>query len=669
MEKRAEDYKSFYNDLRKHLVRNKAISKAEISKIKVALCRKHGLRKIPTDIETMFNIEEKRPDKNKNIAKQLQTKPSRTGSGVAVVAIMTAPHKCPHAAGKRNSKFPPASPAYRSNGAVLSRSPAPANLTNSVNLSRPPTHSSARNLDADSADVGPCIYCPGGIDSAFGNVPQSYTGKEPATMRGIRNNYDPYLQIFNRLEQYVCLGHDFQKIELIIMGGTFPSFPDKYKNEFIMFSFKALNDFGEYFFKKGKNGKKGNNGKFDLPKFKEFFEMPGDIRDSDRVRRIQKRVLELKNKNLGLDYADSPPTRPLRHQKMHDLHDLHVLSDLLEKEQKRNETALVRCIGLTIETRPDYGLLDNANEMLSFGCTRVELGVQSIHGSILKRIKRGHSVKDSVKSIRILKDLGFKLNFHMMPGLPGSNLEKDEKMFLELFENPDFRPDMLKIYPCMVVSGTRLYDDWKKGKFKPMTTQEAAELIAKIKENVPEYCRIMRVQRDIPSNVIAAGVDRTNLRQYIDEILKKKDKKCRCIRCREPRLKDIRDLKIKIKTLSYEASNGFEFFISAEDEKKDILLGFCRLRFPSQFLRREITKDSALIRELHVYGAQQIIGSEKGKGAVQHHGLGRKLLKKAEEIARKNGRKKMFVISGVGVREYYRKLGYRKESVYMVKKI
>lgn len=649
MEKYAENYRAFYDELRKKLDSNKKVSKAELAKLKVVLCRKHCLKKIPTDIEIMFNINEKRPDKDKRIAKQLQTKPSRTESGVAVVAIMTAPHKCPHAAGERKNKLPPASPAYR---------------PKSISLSRPPPPPTARNVVTDAADVGPCIYCPGGVDSVFGSVPQSYTGKEPATMRGIRNNYDPYLQIFNRLEQYVCLGHDFQKIELIIMGGTFPSFPDKYKKEFITFSFKALNDFGEYFFKKGKSEK---SGKFDMQKFKEFFEMPGDLKNAERIVRIQNRVLLLKNKTISHQprkRKTNPPATPGR----------LPADSMLEAEQKRNETALVRCVGLTIETRPDYGLLENANEMLSFGCTRVELGIQSIDDDVLKRIKRGHSVKDSVKSIRVLKDIGFKLNFHMMPGLPGSNLEKDEKMFLELFENPDFKPDMLKIYPCMVVSGTKLYDEWKKGKFRPVSTSEAAELIAKIKENVPEYCRIMRVQRDIPSNVIAAGVDRTNLRQYIDEILRKQDKKCRCIRCREPRFSETKGklnakTNAKIKVVPYEASGGMEFFISAEDEKKDVLLGFCRLRFPSQFLRKEITKDSALIRELHVYGTQQLIGSEKTKEAIQHQGLGRKLLAKAEEIAKKNNKKKMVVISGVGVREYYKKLGYKKEGFYMIKKV
>lgn len=600
-----ENIESFYRELKKEL-KKKRITKAELSKLKVVLCRKHKLKRIPTDIEILLSIDDRVIDSK--LAKQLQTKPSRTGSGVAVVAIMTRPFECPHAkkgAGKGSGK-----------------------------------------------GVGPCSYCPGGVNSVFGSVPQSYTGKEPATMRGIRNKYDAYLQVFNRLEQYVCLGHDFEKMELIIMGGTFPSYPDDYRKEFVTDALKAMNDFSDYFFRKNV---------LQVKKFREFFEMPGDVHDENRVKRIHKKILALKNQGLSKSHPPTPNHRSIK--------------DALTAEQKRNETAIVRCVGMTIESRPDYAMLSHANEMLELGCTRVELGVQSLYDDVLDGIRRGHGVKESIESTRILKDLGFKINYHMMPGLPGSSLEKDEQMFINLFRNPDFKPDMLKIYPCMVVQGTRLYDEWKKGRYVPLTTTQAAELIMKIKQNVPDYVRIMRVQRDIPSTAIAAGVDKTNLRQYIDALLREKNLKCRCIRCREPRANELNGkeiggkLDIKIKTQLYEASGGVEFFISAEDEKKDLLFGFCRMRFPSQQLRKEITKDSALIRELHVYGIQENIGAKGKAGSVQHKGLGKKLLKTAEQIAKKNGKNKIVVISGIGAREYYKKLGYRREGVYMVKKI
>ena len=255
-----------------------------------------------------------------------------------------------------------------------------------------------------------------------------------------------------------------------------------------------------------------------------------------------------------------------------------------------------------------------------------------------------------------------------MPGLPGSNYADDVKMFKELFKNPDFRPDALKIYPCMVIKGTELYNLWKKGKFSPLQTKKAAMLIASIKRFVPKYVRIMRVQRDIPTNVTVAGVDRTNLRQYVEQILKEKKQECNCIRCREPRNKEIDFKSIKILTQYYEASKGSEVFISAEDTTNNILLGFCRLRIPYKPFRKEITKDSAGIRELHVYGSAVPIG-EKGS-SIQHRGLGKQLLKEAERIARDVfGKKKLLVISGIGAREYYKKLGYKKDGVYVSKRL
>jgi len=249
-----------------------------------------------------------------------------------------------------------------------------------------------------------------------------------------------------------------------------------------------------------------------------------------------------------------------------------------------------------------------------------------------------------------------------MPGLPLTPRERDLEGMKQLFSDPDYKPDMIKIYPCMVGEGTALYQLWKEGKFTPITTDEATELIIKWKRFVPEYCRIQRVQRDVPTKMWAAGVDRTNLRQHMFE---QENIVCRCIRCREPKGRNIQGEKAEMKVMEFPASGGKEFFISIEDSENDFLLGFCRLRFPSQQLRKEITKDSALIRELHVYGTATAIGEE---GEVQHKGFGQRLMKKAEEICLEHGKKKMIVISGVGVKKYYeQKLGYHKEGPYMVK--
>jgi len=553
-----------YIDELLQIIKTKKPSKEKLSRIKIRLCSKHKLKKIPTDIEILLNLEKKQIRKYK---KYFVTKPIRTLSGVAVVAVMTKPIKCPH---------------------------------------------------------GKCIMCPGGPSSVFGNVPQSYTGKEPATRRAIRNNFDPYLQVMNRLEQYIATGHSPEKIELIVMGGTFPSFPKKYREEFVKYCFKAMNDFSSLFFIKNK---------IDIIKFKEFFELPGDIESKKRQKSIERNLLKLKTKTT------------------------------LKKEQIKNENSNVRCTALCIETRPDYGKLKHGNEMLRLGATRVELGVQTIYDDVLKKIERGHTVEDSIGSTQILKDLGFKINYHLMPGLPGVNKKKDLEALKSIFYHEEFRPDMLKIYPCMVLKGTKLYNLYKRKKFRPLTTKKASELIIEFKKYVPEYCRIVRIMRDIPTFMTEAGVDRTNLRQYIKALMKKK--KCRCIRCREPGNKKISG-KIEIKTMHYIASEGNEFFISAEDVKNDLILGFCRLRFPSQFLRKEITQDSALIRELHVYGAAASIGK---KGRVQHRGIGKALLATAEEIAKTYYKRKMVVISGVGVKSYYKKLGYKKEGVYVVKRL
>ncbi|MBW3001530.1 tRNA uridine(34) 5-carboxymethylaminomethyl modification radical SAM/GNAT enzyme Elp3 [Candidatus Woesearchaeota archaeon] len=547
------------------VLKQKKLSREKLSKLKNQLCKKYGVRQPPTDIEILLHASPSDIQKM-----NLVVKPMRTQSGVAVVAVMSYPFACKH---------------------------------------------------------GRCLYCPGGPSSFFGDVPQSYTGKEPATMRAIRNKYDAYLQVFNRLEQYIALGHMPDKIELIVMGGTFPSFDLQYQEEFITYSLKAMNDFGAEFF---------SDGKLDFLKYKKFFEMPGDMRDDERVKRIQSRMMKLKGEST------------------------------LAKEQKRNENSKIRCVAMCLETRPDYCFEKEIDEMLKLGGTRVELGVQTVYEDVMRKIKRGHTVKDAVKATQLMKDSFLKVGYHVMPGLIGSNAKKDVEMFKELFSNSSFKPDALKIYPCMVIEGTELYDLWKAKKYKPLTTSVAAKIIAQVKKFIPVYCRVMRVQRDIPTTMISAGVDRTNLRQYVTKILKDKKVKCKCIRCREPKGRKIDFSKVEIKRLDYSASGGKEVFLSAE--VGDVLLGFCRLRIPFKPFRPEITKKSAGIRELHVYGTAVPIG-EKGM-AVQHKGLGKRLMLEAEKIAKKEFKcDKMLVISGIGVREYYKKLGYKKDGVYVSKKL
>ncbi|MEK6905835.1 MAG: radical SAM protein, partial [Nanoarchaeota archaeon] len=320
---------------------NKIQDQDSLNNIKQNIAKKHHLPKTPTNIEILVSLPKEKIAEFKKI---LISKPTRTISGVSPVAIMTAPSRCPH---------------------------------------------------------GKCTFCGGGIGSPWGDVPQSYTGHEPATMRGIRNNYDSYLQVFNRLQQYVLMGHCFDKIEIIIMGGTFTATEKEYQEEFVYDLFKAMNDFSDLFF--------DVKGEFDFLKFKEYFELPGDMYDREREHKIKSKLLEMKQQN-----KTSAKTT-------------------LEEEQLRNETSHIRCVALCIETKPDWGYLEQGNEMLRQGCTRVELGIQSVYDDVLKFVHRGHTAADSKRSIQILRDLGFKINFHYMPGLPLTDYERDMTGMRQLF--------------------------------------------------------------------------------------------------------------------------------------------------------------------------------------------------------------------------------------------
>ena len=427
--------KSYFEELISFIKEEKP-NKRILNNKKIELCTKYKIKKIPTDIEVMCNSS---PKDLEFLKQYLITKPTRTISGVAVIAVMSSPHDCPH---------------------------------------------------------GRCIYCPGGKNSFFGDVPQSYTGNEPSTMRGIRNKYDAYRIVFNRLEQYIVLGQNPEKAEIIIMGGTFLSFPKKYKEEFITNIYKAMNDFSKEFYV---------DDKLNLLKFKVFFELPGKVDDKTREKNIREKVLVLKKQNIKS----------------------------LDEEKTINEYSNIRCVGLTVETKPDWGLLKQGNEMLRYGVTRVELGVQTTYDEVLKKMNRGHTLKETIESIKTLKDLGFKINIHMMPGLPGVSRKDDLRSLKQIFSDEDYKPDMLKVYPTLVMPGTPLYELYKKGLYKPIDIDDAAKMIVEMKKIVPKYCRIMRIQRDIPTKFTKAGVNKTNFRQYVEQLQIEKNVSCNCIRCRE----------------------------------------------------------------------------------------------------------------------------------------
>lgn len=481
---------------------------------------------------------------------------------------------------------------------------------------------------------GTCIYCPGGD-----YVPQSYTNKSPAIMRAAKLEYDPYKQVRNRLGVLEAMNHPTDKIEIIILGGTFLQYPKDYKYNFIKRIFDALNN--------------------------------------------------------------SP-------------------SKDLESAKKMNEKARHRCVAMCIENRPDNCTDEDMREMLKFGATRVEIGVQMPDDALYEKTNRGHTVQDVINATRKLKNAGFKLGYHIMPGLPGSNMKKDIEMFKRIFDDEKFRPDQLKIYPCQVVEDSPLAKIHKLINYKPYTTEETEEFLENAFKKIPRYCRVMRVMREFPKEKLIDGVEKLDLRKDLELEFRDNDIKIKEIRMREIGFnRENLDLNAEIKITEYIASGGKEYFLEFVN-KNDILFGLLRLRLvgntahdvheidgsepglhqdsslkssyrnkkslnvnnhdglPVNNLKSiragetseqiEKTKSKiAIIRELHVYGQALNIG-EKGRKS-QHLGYGKMLMKEAEKIAKKNGFKKLKVISGVGVREYYNKLGYEldKEGIYMIK--
>lgn len=492
--------------------------------------------------------------------------------------------------------------------------------------------------------VGRCTYCPQGE-----NAPKSYTGFEPATMRAIENHYDPRAQIESRLSQYAALGHPTDKCEVILMGGTFLAVPRHYRHEFLLGTFEAFNS----------------------PKIKKQKTPP---------KQIDPRTQEKYSPPIARNIANSLS----KYEKM----PLEKLDKLLVAAQKKNESSRHRIIGMTFETRPDWCTQKDIDETLFLGGTRVELGVQTLQDEILDRVKRGHRMDAVYRATMDLRNSSFKIGYHMMPGLYGTKKSNTQNL-IDIFTDSRLMPDMLKIYPCLVVPGTGLYEEWKAGKFTPLTTDEAIQLIADATPHFPEWVRVMRMQRDIPAPKIAAGVKNGNLHQLVLRELASRGQKCRCIRCREvfsPYRKESESQKSKMaakkqtpKPLAlemvkrqYVAADGQEHFISFEDVEADLLAGFIRLRFPPFSHRPEINVQTALIRELHVYGSEFAIGAEKiqTKNAnVQHQGIGKKLLQEAENMSRDAGKSKMLIISGIGTRNYYRKLGYERDGPYMGKNL
>lgn len=568
-----------YDNYLKSAIEELPATQEEFAKLKKKLSKQFKLP-LPTnaDLRNRYNqlVQKGEVKKNATFEKFLMSRLIRTQSGVAVVAVLTKSYPCP----------------------------------------------------------GQCSYCP-----SEKNMPKSYLSNEPAVMRAIDSHFDPYLQMQNRLRSLELNGHQTDKIELIVMGGTFSFLPKTYQTKFIRECFRAANEYKSY-----------------------------------KVPKVIKSLKQKRNPDQELLF-----------------------------QQKKNETSKHRIIGLTLETRPDY---IDAKEILNFrqlGCTRVELGVQSIYDDVLSLNKRGHLIQSTVEATKMLKDAGFKLNYHMMPGLPGSTPKRDFEMFKALFKGPLFQPDMLKIYPTVVLKNSELYNTWKKKKYRPLTNQAFEKLVVRIKnEAIVPYVRIARLIRDVPTPSIIAGPTVSNLRQIIIP-----QSKCPCIRCREvgadylvkdlpamlhadkkaatpsdllkqnkPKLSEsdiaMQAGEIILDRIDYSASDGQEIFLQYVSPNKQKLFALLRLRIPSENNKNHFIgalKNAALIREVHTYGKLTQI-DKKDSASPQHIGLGKKLLLEAERIAKEEyGLKKIAVISGVGVRGYYRKAGYKLRDTYLVKNL
>ncbi|KAM0686714.1 Elongator subunit, partial [Conglomerata obtusa] len=611
-----------------------------IHSLQTSAAKHFALSQIPTLVDILAAF----PPAYRHLVNIYKSKPVRSASGVAVVAVMCKPHRCPHIA-----------------------------LTGNI-----------------------CIYCPGGPDSDFEYSTQSYTGYEPTSMRAIRHRYDPYIQAQMRLAQLKQLGHSTDKVEYIIMGGTFMSLPDSYKEKFVIGLHDALSG----------------------------------------------------SSSLSLKEAIT-----------------------------RSEKSNMKCVGLTIETRPDFCKPLHLTKMLNYGCTRIEIGVQSVYEDVAFDTNRGHTVSSVCETFNLSKDAGYKIVAHMMPNLPNVDIKRDFAQFMQYFEDPKFRSDGLKIYPTLVIRGTGLYELWKNKKYKNYSPDELVDFLARILSLVPPWTRVYRVQRDIPMPLVSSGVEHGNIREVALARMKDYGTKCRDVRTREVGIKNIHEKTepgdVELIRRDYSGNNGWETFLSYEDIKNDILIGMLRLRKCSTDTFREELKDdnknndikqdtlsvdnsevknkinndkieskiisnnfidkanlthvqstiygqnndnanikknnvnnsdedrlieetsikknnyndlindesdsdviteynpiinntnASVIRELHVYGSSVPINFID-TGKFQHQGIGSLLIKEAERIARNEHRsKKIAIISGVGTRDYYRKFGYHLEGPYM----
>ena len=436
---------------------------------------------------------------------------------------------------------------------------------------------------------GECIFCP-----EEEKMPKSYLSEEPGAKRGLQFKFDPYDQVQGRIKALKAVGHSTDKIELLILGGSFSAYPRDYQEWFVRRCFDAMN---------------------------------------------------------GVNPADEPGFNSL------------------EEAQAHNVQAQHRNVGLVIETRPDMVELESLRWYRKLGVTKVQMGAQSLDDQILRLNKRGHTAQETLNAVMLLRAGGFKVVLHWMPNLLGATPESDRDDFTRLWEEGTYCPDELKIYPCQLLENTELYNIWQDGKYHPYSEATLLDLIADLKTTVPRYCRINRIIRDIPSTYVVAGNKNTSLRQDIQREMARRGTHCDCIRCREVRRRKVTPGAVTLHDLIYYPAHAEEHFLSF-DTPEDMLAGFLRLSLPvdTHLTGLADLDDAAIIREVHVYGLSLEVGEERS-GIAQHSGLGTRLIKEAENIARDKGFNRLAVIAAVGTRAYYAGRGFEMSENYMIKAI
>lgn len=487
---------------------------------------------------------------------------------------------------------------------------------------------------------GKCIFCPNDV-----RMPKSYLADEPGAQRAERNNFDPYLQTYNRLKALDNIGHNTEKIELIVLGGTWSFYPEEYQIWFIKRCFEALNDF------------------------------PGiDRRDEIHTQNVYEEADKIPA------YTEEGKLKTynsiISHVAVHKGKGFFSQSEFasweeLFEQHKTNETAHSKCVGLVIETRPDYIDENEVIKIRKLGATKVQIGIQSLDDRVMELNKRGHGRKETENAIKLLRTAGFKIHAHWMPNLLGATPESDIADYNNLWDET-IRPDELKIYPCSIIKNTELYKEFQSGNYHPYNYDELLEVLKTTMPLTPRYCRLTRVVRDIPSTDIVEGNKLTHFRQIAENKITEEGKRCQCIRCREVKNMQITMDDLELETLEYNSSIGKQIFLSYKTKKDDKLAGFLRLSLPDKNISQnnfiEELRNKAMIREIHVYG--QVVGvGKRSEGKSQHLGLGSKLIEKAKEFAKANNFSDISVISAIGTREYYRKKGFTDEGLYMMSSV